>query len=235
MSTIATPTFNPPVAPDLGSGVSPNIRLDSLEMHAGYDELRSASRWSPSVATLSWSSIDETMWEYLYSFFSYQLRGGAQPFFWTPFDKIASPTGCTPSLGAVASGSDPETLYYAAYAIYHATWGTTLPSQVASATVAANYKLTVMAMPIPPLPAGTAGWRVYVGTGPATLYEQSGSPITDGSETWTMGTYSTGGAPPETSNSLNGPRLWIVATPPQFTRIRPNLWNVSVTIAEQLF
>lgn len=232
-----TATFDPPVAPDIGSGIAPNVMHDGIQYHAGYDEVRTASRWSPAVANLSWTNVEETTFEYLYSFFAYQLKGGAEAFYWTPFDKVISPSGCVPTLTQSAGGTNPADVYFAVYTLYHAVYGETLPSSEATLSVGANAYLTATVPPVPNMPTGTHGFRVYVGdTTGGPYYIQTGGTVTDGTESWTQSdAYSTSGSQPPSSNTLSGPRLWRLVGSPRVTRPRPNHWNVSAQLVEQYF
>ncbi len=225
------PTFSPSQGPAFPYPESSVVHADVFQADRRYPHALAKTMRMTKRVSLQWPAITESVRDEIMSFFGQQLEGGIGPFYWTPHNKVFSPSGVTPVLSQAAGGSLSSRTYYVRVTWYDAAGGETRQSAQASLAVNANYYMTVE---VPPVPSRVDGWRIYA-------HETSGSECLQATNTtsrsWTeSGALSTGTATPPASNTLSVPLVWVLASQEiSCTKHAATRWDVSFDIVETLF
>lgn len=224
---MATPTFSPPVGPSFDYQEEWIQESDVVQFHAGYDQTIPQNIHARRRASLRWNALKEDHIHYLEGFVQ-NLNGSRGKFWWTPPDKVP-----TPSIGAtltqVAGGALGATTYYVTYTWYDSTYGETKESPEVSLAVSSSFFLRVT---VPAIPNGVEGWRAYVSTSTGT--EKLEATTTTGSRTWTQSAALSGVTDPPSANNLKPQVGWVLAGNLTKTRISSATWTASMTLEEQL-
>ena len=222
------PTFSPTINPSFPYSEDHNVVTDSIQMHKGYDETRARLIRPLRTVALNWKAVNEDQRDYILSFVA-GLEGSRGPFWWTPHNKVPTPSGMDPTLSETSGGALSSRTYYVVFTWYDSSNGETKQSGQSSMTLSANHYLEVE---VPPIPAHVGGWRLYA-------HETSGSEclqatITTG-RSWTQSAaLSTGTATPPSSNTLNEPVKWLLAEGVQCKKITANRWQMGMRLVEQI-
>lgn len=220
------PTFSPATNPSYEYTESRALVTDRVGLSRGYEEERRQTLRPLRRVALQWEALGESDLEYIQSFLD-SLEGSRGPFYWTPIEKVPSPSAILPTLGQVSGGSLSSRTIYVVSTWYDATYGETRESGRSSLAVDANKYLTVS---IPVLPARVGSWRVYASTSSGSECLQA---TVTGSRTWTQSAaLSTGTASPPAANSLNPPAKWMIDGDVSAVRFGPGAWRVSLPLAE---
>ncbi len=219
------PTFSPTLGPSYPYSEPRAIPVDIIPMESGTQQVRAVgltelrrARYDQAVST------DDR--DYVMSFI-HGLEGGVGPFWWTPPNKVPSPSGIDPTLTQILGGAIAERTYYVRFTWYDAASGETKQSGQSSLTVAANYYLVVA---IPAVPTEVDGWRLYA-------HETSGSECLQATvttaRTWTQSAaLSTGTATPPATSTLSQAVKWLVSGDVTDTRISTTLYRVAFDMVE---
>jgi hypothetical protein len=178
---------------------------------------------------LHWNTIPESEKDYIESFVQ-GLEGTNGPFWWTPLDKIPTPSGMSAALSQFSGGAISTTTYYVRFTWYDSAGGETAQSAQSSILMSTNFYMRVK---VPPFPTYCEGWRIYA-------HESSGSECLQAtittSRTWDQSAaLSTGTATPPASNTLSVPVKWLLAGGVNKTKIRYGRWSMDLEFIEQIF
>jgi len=222
-------TFSPPTNPSFPYDESTMILTDRIPQQKGYESSRSLllREIRPSVR-LHWNRAPEATLFYIESFFR-NLNGSNGPFWWIPFDKIASPTAESPTLTQFIDGSLGAKTYYVVFTWYDSSYGETTQSVQSSISVLAN---RYMRAEVPVFPTFCEGWRVYA-------HETSGQECLQAtvttSQTWEQsGALSTGTATPPSTNNLLVKKKWLLIGGIKKTRVDVGRWAIDLEFSEQI-
>jgi hypothetical protein len=227
---MTVPNFAPSTAPSYGSSRQLRFVSDPLQFEAGYSQIRKRTIRPLRPFDLIWELASEADKDYIESFID-GLDGAPGPFTWTPFNKVAVPSGITSTLTQVAGGALGSRTYYVTFTWYDAAAGETTESARASLAVDAS-KYIVVTIPTA-VPTGIDGWRLYISETSGS--EKLEATVTD-SRQWTQSAALTGTEDPPSSNTLlPTTKRYIFNGDIEIVPVAFNLWNIRLSLLEQFF
>lgn len=225
---MSLPVFDPPRKPSyVATSERPRVPIETVQLQAGYDQVRPLGIRAISPFTLVWNSVTEETLHYIESFLQ-QFEGAQGPFEWTPYRKWPSPSGIKPTLSQVGGGALGVRTYYVGFTWYDSDYGETKLSGVDSFQVAANNFLRVA---VPPVPINVQGFRVY---GSETEGSEELQATVTAGRTWTQTAAFVSGALPPSTNTLQQPRRFINVGEPTIVPQGIDDWQVTLSFVEQL-